>query len=90
VPNRAIIHTHLWSLRAEIEQQLRRLTKAQRHLEMLAFIEGDQRAEVVGLVSDIDDIIEATTIVREQAITALGEARLLEETITRGGGPNQR
>jgi hypothetical protein len=87
MPNRVVIHTYLWSLRAEIEQQLRRLTRAQQHVDALAFATKGRETEASGLVTQLEEIIESTIQIREQGIATLGEARMIQQRVADGDWP---
>ena len=73
-----LLHAHLWSLRAEVESQLRNMTAVQRELDALVLLEGPRREAVVArLIADIEQIIDANRTIRALSTQTLRSARAL-------------
>ena len=81
-----LLHAQLWSLRAEVESQIRNLTQVHREIDNLRAVEDPRRdAEVSRLVSDLEQILDANHTVRALCETALEEARSLPRRTVKSG-----
>jgi len=82
----ALLQAHLWALRAEVESQVRNLTKVHRELDTLPE-RGDVRrdAESERLVIDVEQILDANRTIRALCETAVEQARLLKTPAARNG-----
>lgn len=74
----AILNAQLWSLRSEVESQVRNMTRVHRELDNLPPI-GDPRrsSELQKLVADLEQVLDANKTIRALCETSLDEARTL-------------
>jgi hypothetical protein len=75
----SVLDTHLWSLRAEVEAQLRTLTEVQRHVHHFPPRNDPQRStHLTTIALELEQILDATVIIRELCISALNETQAVE------------
>ncbi len=75
----AVLDTHLWSLRAEVEAQLRTLTDIHRQIHYLP-PRGDQAwsSRLDRITTDLTHIADANRIIGDLCDAAVSEVRALE------------
>jgi hypothetical protein len=81
VPDRrtvAILNAQLWSLRSEVESQVRNMTRVHRDLDNLPPI-GDprRREEIERMLADLEHVLDANQTIRALCETSILEARTL-------------
>jgi hypothetical protein len=77
-PARAFLNAHLWSLRSEVESQIRNMTKAHRALDVLVPPDDARRGdEVAKLVAGLQQVLDANITIRALCENALREAKRL-------------
>ena len=75
----SVLDTHLWSLRAEVEAQLRSLTEVHRQIHHLSRRDDPQwTSQVARIAAHLEQILDGNVVIRELCVTALGEARAIE------------
>jgi hypothetical protein len=80
----ALLDAHLWSLRAEIESQMRRMTNIHRELNNLLPVGTSKRkTELERLISDVEALIDANRSIRELSLSVLDEAKALKRRTKR-------
>ena len=76
----SLLDSHLWSLRAEVEAQLRMLTEIHRQVNHLPSRDDPQwGVQVDHIETELEHILDANVIIRELCVTALGETRAVAQ-----------
>jgi hypothetical protein len=89
MPNRRLVDlldAHLWSLRAEVEGQMRRMTALHRNLHSLPPAGSRDHEEAIdAVIADVSALLDANSSIRGLCVSALEEAQALKGSMDEPG-----